>query len=581
MSSETASIQTPAQVFPGGFAMNPTWRQIEHGSSLYWMWEEPMRDGVHTFRFVKEERFGSEYKKYRVTQRRSGQFTCDCEAGTRSSVRECRHVTMLRDVQAHDQPFLVTRVPVQPLQPSLNKKIIEERSPVMPAKKRSDIKAREWVQAFDALAKLEKTSNSRLEKVAVLKAVVRPAGLIRLARWTYGGDKFHTFPQTTGLKREPQGFDLRVAMGEFEHMLTLLTSRTLSGAAAQEYVDEFFTTVPTKIGVWLSRTMHHDWRCNVRSSTFDKAFGDDAWEDNAVAQEDNKEKHRYLGCSLAHSYKAWPKGAKERRAEIKIDGWRFTATVGETSATFYTRQGKHQPHTANMKFIGKQLIKAGFKNHLVDGELVIDKKWNSVAKIRTVNPSDDAKAALKKGAVFHVFDALQLTKDLSAPKDPTMVLSARRKHMAKKFKAAGDLPNVKMVRQWRVTNESDLTKIYEKALEAGEEGIMVKDPDASYAFKRSNANLKLKPVRDVDVQVYGAQEGTGKFEGSLGSLLCKKKDGTKVRVGGGFTDAERAKLWKKRKSLVGLWLEAIENDPGQKAIKINHPRFKRWRPDKD
>jgi DNA ligase-1 len=47
-------------------------------------------------------------------------------------------------------------------------------------------------------------------------------------------------------------------------------------------------------------------------------------------------------------------------------------------------------------------------------------------------------------------------------------------------------------------------------VEAGYEGIMIKDPDSKYECKRSTAWLKQKPFIEVSLAVTGYEEGTGR-----------------------------------------------------------------------
>ena len=160
--------------------------------------------------------------------------------------------------------------------------------------------------------------------------------------------------------------------------------------------------------------------------------------------------------------------------------------------------------------------------------------------------------------------------------------SMARKVLFTKLGGSKGTKNVKLLKQWKVSGPKGVQKVYEALLEAGDEGAMLKNPDAPYRAKRTKDMLKLKPVRDVDVRVVRCETGKPgkKHAGRLGTLHCVKKDGTALRVGSGWSDKIRTLLWKHRKDLVGLWLTAIETDPQQKAIKMNHPRFSRWRPDK-
>jgi len=77
-------------------------------------------------------------------------------------------------------------------------------------------------------------------------------------------------------------------------------------------------------------------------------------------------------------------------------------------------------------------------------------------------------------------------------------------------------------------------KFYEEALYAGQEGVMVKNLDATYQPGRRVAGgwLKVKPIMEtLDLVITGAQWGTGKRAGWLGSFVLSCGDGE-----GGFLE---------------------------------------------
>jgi DNA ligase-1 len=73
----------------------------------------------------------------------------------------------------------------------------------------------------------------------------------------------------------------------------------------------------------------------------------------------------------------------------------------------------------------------------------------------------------------------------------------------------------------------------------GGEGLIVRDPDAAYEAGRSLTILKVKNFEDAEAVVVAHLPGKGKYEGKLGALLVEQPDGTRFRIGTGFSDAER------------------------------------------
>jgi DNA ligase-1 len=83
-----------------------------------------------------------------------------------------------------------------------------------------------------------------------------------------------------------------------------------------------------------------------------------------------------------------------------------------------------------------------------------------------------------------------------------------------------------------------LKEMLDEVEKMGAEGLVVRDPDASYVGKRSSRSLKVKSFRDDECVVTGYTDGAGKFKGLVGALLCKWHDRT-LRIGSGLSQEER------------------------------------------
>lgn len=93
-------------------------------------------------------------------------------------------------------------------------------------------------------------------------------------------------------------------------------------------------------------------------------------------------------------------------------------------------------------------------------------------------------------------------------------------------------------------NEDKAQEFYERALEVGEEGIMIKSLQAEYHSGRSVGYMaKLKPVmQDLDLVITGAEYGTGKRAGWLTSYIVACKSGSEYlevgKVSSGLKEKE-------------------------------------------
>ncbi|MFT4905626.1 MAG: DNA ligase-1 [Natronomonas sp.] len=105
------------------------------------------------------------------------------------------------------------------------------------------------------------------------------------------------------------------------------------------------------------------------------------------------------------------------------------------------------------------------------------------------------------------------------------------------------------VSELTITSEADqVADLEAAALEAGHEGIMLKNPESAYTPGNRGQNwLKRKPdVETLDLVVTGAEWGEGRRANVLGTFLLSARDGddyeTLGKVATGITDEELADL---------------------------------------
>lgn len=300
-------------------------------------------------------------------------------------------------------------------------------------------------------------------------------------------------------------------------------------------------------------------------------------------------KNLQAGTSVATANKIWPglipvfeiglcnnfEGEIEEKLpdgewilEPKYDGLRAIAIVdADGDVTFLSRGSKP---LYNVQHIGEQLKKSGVRDVVFDGEMWA-KNWND--SISILHSRGEHKKA--ESLVYYVFDVLTMEEWRSRK---TRGLLRRKDGLYSIFEAEGPkLENVKAVLGRPVEDFHTAKHYFEQYIEEGYEGAVLKRTNTEYPFGRSDDWLKWKKTFDVDAQIVGYQEGTGRNKGRLGALICDFK-GTKVRVGGGYSDAQRTEYWKDRDQMVGLiaevkaWEVTVHNS-------LRHPVFVRIRED--
>jgi ATP-dependent DNA ligase len=94
----------------------------------------------------------------------------------------------------------------------------------------------------------------------------------------------------------------------------------------------------------------------------------------------------------------------------------------------------------------------------------------------------------------------------------------------------------------------------------------------------------MKAEEECDLKVIGMEEGTGKYDGVLGALVCETADGLlKVNVGTGFSDDDRIDYWDSniRNVIVTVRYNQKIKDKKTGVHSLFLPRFVCVREDKD
>jgi ATP-dependent DNA ligase len=111
-----------------------------------------------------------------------------------------------------------------------------------------------------------------------------------------------------------------------------------------------------------------------------------------------------------------------------------------------------------------------------------------------------------------------------------------------------------VVPYWICESLDNITRAYDKLIELGYEGIIVRNIHNFYEVKRSTLMMKFKPKQKDSYEILGFEEEISKdghSKDSLGALICRSGDGNTFAVGTGFTRDQRESLWQGRNNLVG------------------------------
>jgi DNA ligase-1 len=432
-------------------------------------------------------------------------------------------------------------------------------------------------------------SDSRLHKEGVIQDALNMANLghtdsqifLALAKATY--NPFVTF----GIKQIPitEGVtDAENPWSDYNELLSKLHSRVLTGHAARDAVEAMSLRFDS--GEWNTMcrpVILKDLRAGISEKTINKVCKKTQYEIPV------------FGCQLATSGDDRPEMKGVKRLEPKLDGVRtlFVVDIADTgtSVTCYSRNGKvfeNFDHicqsiadTAKPLSVKSKLPAGSLEQGFVlDGE-VVGKSFNDLMK--QARRKTDVQAT---DSTLYVFDVLPLADFRrgywNAQLEKRIAILDAMRPVIDQMSGVDLLPHINVDLDTAAGKDQFHRYCQDKVAE-GFEGVMIKELKAPYICKRSTDWMKYKPTITVDLSIISVEEGTGKYAGSMGAILCSGVDDGRsitVSVGSGFTDAQRAELWQCRDELSGRVVEVIADAVSQNqdgGFSLRFPRFYRFR----
>ena len=288
-----------------------------------------------------------------------------------------------------------------------------------------------------------------------------------------------------------------------------------------------------------------------------------------------------FNVQLANKYfdKPYYMDGKTFAITTKIDGGRIIALKENGQVSFYTRAGQKYEGLVDLEDEMSRLMP---DNTCLDGEITLLVRGNLSSKeayketMKIVRTKDREKHGIK----MLVFD--WMTAEDFKRQRCDVPYKFRRTELNMLFDRH-DFKYFDLLPILYIGNDTtQVVKLLEEETANGEEGVMINDYDALYEFKRTNSLLKVKKFNSCDLRVIGFEEGTGKYVGMLGALVCEYKGGT-VRVGSGLTDELREEIWRNSRNYKNVIIEVSyfeETKDSTGKLSLRFPTFKDFRFDK-
>ena len=378
--------------------------------------------------------------------------------------------------------------------------------------------------------------------------------------------------------------------GEFLQLLVQLHQRSITGNEAIDTVAEFLRSCSEDEYTWYTRIIKKDLRIGMADKGINKVFKglipvyDVMLADKVPADGLNLDTPKVL------------KMLPERMiVQYKIDGYRLNIFVYDDEVEIRTRNGKEVTGYNDLEAEALEKLPAGY---VYDGEVVAPElfEWieQNVKSGESTEPNRDLFSEVmshafskenNKDGVFNMFDMVPI--DEWTKRKPTMTLEQRTKLMRDNV-PVDELKHIRIVPTSRVylkSNREDLDEIvntFHYFISVGWEGLMIKNWDGLYEWKRTKSLIKMKLMDTADLEVIDVFEGDGKYKGKLGGVICDYK-GYNLGVGSGWKDDQRDYFWEHKDEIIGKTIEvAYQAETSNKdgGLSLSFPVMKSIRYDK-
>ena len=266
-------------------------------------------------------------------------------------------------------------------------------------------------------------------------------------------------------------------------------------------------------------------------------------------------------------------------ATPKIDGIRFLMVGGAA----LTRSFKPIRNEYLQKILSSNLPEG------IDGELTSGSTFQECSSIMRIKGEPDFKV--------WIFDFVNPKGELKPYKE--------RMDELRKFENF-NIPSYEILFPKIVSNQEQIDQLMINNLNAGYEGLMLRDPNGIYKFGRSsvkeNILLKVKEFMDDEAEIISfrekmintneglkdnfgrtkrssCQEGL-KPSGTLGGFILRNSEGLEFSCGSGLNDALRDEIWKNKSKYLGKLVKYKFMSKGIKDLP-RHPVFMGFRDETD
>lgn len=378
--------------------------------------------------------------------------------------------------------------------------------------------------------------------------------------------------------------------------LKKIMDREVSGQAASDHLASILSNCTRDDAYIIERIIDRDCKIGMGTTNINKIF--------PALIEDTP----YMGAQpfSVKLVKALFANGGKAYSQIKMDGRYCNVMIEDGAINIESRQGENNPldgaaFLEELKgfpncVLNGELTMQGFPRYVSNGIIAslidINKKIaeapQNLLGILPKEIEDDIRdfESDKKMKYEYAMNLIRLTVwdtislDEYVAKKSTVPYSTRLKAVDRLL---ADTKFVRPVYNRPVSSFEEAMAHFQEALNAGEEGTIVKAIDGNWVDSKPNWQVKLKLEFHVDLKIVGFNYGTGKNSKVISSLNCESADGLVKASPGGMNEKVMAQVTKDMDKLLGTVVEAKCNGLSKDSAgnwSLLHPRVKKFRDDK-
>ena len=296
-----------------------------------------------------------------------------------------------------------------------------------------------------------------------------------------------------------------------------------------------------------------------------------------------------FSCMLANKFFEHPNEVNNKSFTLteKLDGCRciLLMNINSGKVELWSRQGQRIAGLVDIETSAYSMWDKCKNAYALDGELIVADRDNIASKDQYKQTMKIVRSdGVKHGITYNVFDIMPVRE--FNEQDCTLLYSERRELLETLMAIDNDGDKIDKYPFLHVvpalysgTDTKEIQKHLDEQRSRNHGGIMINMNDALYEFKRTNVLLKVKVMQDCDLRIIDIEEGTGKFSGTLGSIIVDYK-GNRLGVGSGISNDIRKQIWAKPDDYIGRvatiqYFEETQSADG--TLSLRFPVFKELR----